>query len=164
MDHNLLIHYSMQLFAIENDWTSNITKVNLTNNYRSNRRKRSFIEKKTNHPLTPSSVISTHLTISNYKPYISFTSSENAPFISWKWNPLQWMKRSCHENCKHHGANIVERMSGRFWSKDERIVAWKEYKLTRIEKACHGAKIQRREKDFPPMHNKQNHVIMKIMA
>ena len=74
------------------------------------------------------------------------------------------MKRSCHENCKHHGANVVERMNDWFRNKAERIVAWKEDKLHRIEKACHGAKIQRREKDFHPMHDKENKVIMKIMA
>lgn len=62
------------------------------------------------------------------------------------------MKHSCHENCRNHGRNVVERMYGRFCNKAERKMAGKEDKLTGIEKACHGAKIIQREIDFHPMN------------
>ena len=63
---------------------------------------------------TLSSVISLLLSIYNNQPFISFTSCQNAPFISWKSNPPRWMGRSCHENCKHGGGNVWKRINGPF--------------------------------------------------
>ena len=90
---------------------------------------------------TLSSVISLLLSIYNNQPFISFTSCQNAPFISWKSNPPRWMGQSCHENCKHGGGNVWKRINGPFlWKLREKWhLKWKN---------CVELKKQQKTKEF----------------